>query len=474
MANRAKWVNLINWPNGIKIAAGIVLGRQLVTWGMRRAVKQSHSSVIKTIMTDPYDENLWEFVSATTRAGPQIIVETNLRSQEGEVIQRPLGSPKKFPSLEDLMFNIAQFHVMPTPIETPIETRVTFGKNRPKPVTLDTPIMISGMAYGEAVTEEVKIALAKGASMAGTAICTGEGPYLPEEHKAANKCYIYQYHRGDWDKTEDILSSADMIEIQFGQGALAGVGHVIPAKQIDSKLRKAFGYPLGKDAVSHSRQPEVNNPRELKGLVRKLRNISSGAPIGAKIGAGKYLEGDLEWLADADVDYIAIDGAGAATKGSAPILQDDFGVPIIFALDRAARWLRDNQVKDKIKLIAAGKIRTPGDMLKALALGADACYIGSMALFALTHTMVLQALPFEPPTQVVWYDGKFTDKFNIDQGATNLAKFIKACTLELEEGVKALGKTAITQVDKEDLFAINELVARGVGVPMAYEPYSTE
>lgn len=118
-------------------------------------------------------------------------------------------------------------------------------------------------------------------------------------------------------------------------------------------------------------------------------------------------------------------------------------------------------------------MRTPGDMLKALALGADACYIASIALFALAHTMVLQAMPFEPPTQVVWYDGQFKDKFDLEQGAMNLANFIKSCTLEMTEGVKALGKTGIAQVDKADLFALNETVARGVGVPMAYEPYKS-
>ncbi|MFZ3170581.1 MAG: hypothetical protein WA118_01110 [Carboxydocellales bacterium] len=120
----------------MEIIAGIVIGQQLLKLGVRKVIDLNHDSAVKTIMTDPYHENMWEFISATTRVTPQVIVETNLRTQEGKVIQRPMGSPKKFPSLDDLLFNIAQFHVMPTPLETPINTRVTFGKNRPKLVTV--------------------------------------------------------------------------------------------------------------------------------------------------------------------------------------------------------------------------------------------------------------------------------------------------------------------------------------------------
>ena len=115
-------------------------------------------------------------------------------------------------------------------------------------------------------------------------------------------------------------------------------------------------------------------------------------------------------------------------------------------------------------------MRTPGDILKVLALGADAAYIGGIALFAMSHTQVLRSLPFEPPTQLVWYNGKDADKLDVATGAKNLNKYLKSCKEEMVMGIRALGKTSITQVNRNDLFALDELIAKGLGIPLAYTP----
>ena len=107
-------------------------------------------------------------------------------------------------------------------------------------------------------------------------------------------------------------------------------------------------------------------------------------------------------------------------------------------------------------------------MLKALALGADAVYIGSMALFAMSHLQSFSALPFEPPTQIVWETGKYNRRFKRKQGAVSLAKYITSCTLEIAEGVRALGKTSIDQVDRSDLVALDETTAKITGIPTAW------
>lgn len=445
------------------------LGYLSLKWGGRFFFNKIFDSALKKIMTDLYDENIWEFVSATTRIGPQIIVETNLRAERGELINRPLGSPKKFPSLDNLMFNIAQLDVLPTPLETPVDTSVIIGKEAKKPFKISLPMMVSAMAYGEALSADAKWALAKGASIAKTAICSGEGAFLPEERKAAD-IYIYMYNRGDWNRDEEILKDCSGIEIQFGQGALGGVGHVLHAKTIDRQLRKALKYPKGKDAIVHSQQLNVQDAAELPGFIENLKEISGGVPIGVKIAAGKYLEKDLEIACHAGADYVVLDSAEAATKGSPPILQDDFGVPTVFAIPRGAEWLYKNGFQKSVSLIASGKIRTPGEALKALALGADACYIGSIALFAMTHDQVLKALPYEPPTQVAWYNGKHSGQFNKKKAAQTLAKFFLSCKAEIEVGIKSLGKKNIREVNKNDLFSIDETIARGLKIPMAYEP----
>ena len=439
----------------------------------RKAVDLAHDRFMRVLMTDIYDENLYELISSTSRVGIKEVMETNLRATEGKAISRPMGTQKKMPSLDSIMFSISQLYVMPTPFEKDIDVKVIIGKKAKKPLQLEMPILIAPMAYGVALSKNAKIALAKGASLAGTATSSGEGPVLKEERDAAKK-YIYQYHRGNWGKREEDITDSDAIEIQFGQGAIAGVGHVFNAKYMDSEMQKAYGFSKDQNIVAHSRQPEVNHPSQLPQLVEKLRRMGGGVPIGAKIGAGKYLEADLDILCNSGLDYIVIDGAEAATKGSPPILQDDFGVPTVFAVNRAAEWLYKNNFKNQVRLIAGGKIRTPGDMLKVLAMGADACSIGAIALFAMSHTQVLKVLPYEPPTQLIWHHAKGESKFNVDEGAESLKKFLNSCKEEIGEGVKALGKTKLSEVNKEDLMTLDEMISKGCGIPMVYEPFEYE
>ena len=441
----------------------------MLQWLSKIVLGSITKKTIKTLVTDPYEENMWAFISSSRRFGPQLVLENNLRAQEGITILRPFGSPKNFPDLSKLMFNIAQLHIMPTNLSEPVDLKVTIGKKTSQPLILQLPVMVSAMAYGKALSENVKVALAKGAAAAGTASNTGEGPFLPSERKAS-KQLILQYNRAQWNKSDETLKQGDAIEIQFGQGASAGIGNIIESKKIDSKLRHAFGIGKGEAAVTESRQSKINHPSDLVSLVSNLRELAGDIPIGVKFGAGKHMEKDMEWAVKAGVDFISIDGAEAATKGSPPILQDDFGVPLVFAIVRAAEFIRQNKIKDKVSLIVSGGIRTPGEMLKALALGADAVNIGTAALFALAHTQVLKTLPFEPPSQLVYYTGENADEFDVKKGAESLAKFLFSCKAELSEGVRALGKTSISEVNKDDLFALDDFIAKATGVKPVYEP----
>lgn len=451
-------------------AGATILGTASAKFLARAIINKASDRFYDIISKDLYDENLWELVSSTVRMTPQVAIETNLRANKAKMLERPMGSPLKFPSLDSLKFNISQLHTMPTDPLTEIDTRVTIGKMAVKPFTIKVPIMVAPMAYGVALSKKVKLALAQGANMAGTATNSGEGPFLPEERERSG-IYIYQYNRGSYGKTPEILKSCDAVEIQFGQGGYAGVGHIIKSELVDRQLGEDLGIPKGMDIIAHSRQPEVQSPEDLPMLVEKLKNITGGVPIGAKIGAGKYLEKDLEYLCKSGVDFITVDGAEAATKASPPVFQDDFGIPTVFAIHRAAKWIRDNGYTDQVSLIASGKIRTPGEVLKARALGADACYMGSISLFAVSHPQLTKPLPYEPPTTLIWYDAQYSRHFDIQKGAQSLNNFLESCNLEIADGVRGLGKTSFSQVNRDDLVAIDELVAKGCDVPMAYQPY---
>lgn len=432
-----------------------LLGR----WLLGRSVRQT----LHRFMTEPYDKNLWEIISAGMRTTPQVILETNLRAEKGKVILRPIGGPKRFPDFSGLMFNGAQLAILPTPGDVPINTSVILGKRAARPLKLDIPIMVSAMAYGFALSEKVKVALAKGATLAGTATNTGEGPFLPSERKAAGHLII-QYNRGRWNKESEILKQADMIEIQIGQGATAGTGGVVKYKDMDDEVKKRMGLTPGQDAITHARLPGLSFPDRLAVIVSDLRKITGGVPIGVKIAAGNSLEEDLALILEAGADGITIDGAQGATSHSAPILQDDFGLPTLYALCRAVRFLEKRGMKDRVSLIISGGLKTPGDYLKAMALGADAVAIGSIALFALTHTQVLKALPFEPPIQVVYQNGRYRKSFDVEKGSKHLSNYLVSCTEEMKEAARALGKTDLNCVSRDDLFALDRKTAEIAGL----------
>lgn len=452
------------WMTALAAAGLTYLGLLLLS---RPIINVVNDIFLKRLMTDPYDENLWELYSATKRAGVQTILETNLRSQEGVAIKRPLGSPKKFPTTDQLIFNIAQLHRLPTPEDYNVDMEVTIGPMAVKPLKITMPIMVAGMAFGLALEEKAKIALARGASQVGTAISSGEGPYIDSERKAAAK-YMVMYDRGKRKRDPEIFKKADAVEIQFGQGAIAGIGHVTKYKDLTPLARKILNRQPGQPTITHAQMPEIEEPRrDVPLLVDKLRRLTGGVPIGAKIGAGHDLEKDLEILLEAGVDFIVVDGAEAATKGAPPILQDDFGLPTVFAVNRAARYLEKQGMKGKVTLIASGGLYTPGSFLKMIALGADLVYIGSISLFAMAHTEVLKAIPFEPPPQVVFANSHFGHKLNVQKASQHMAFFLKSCNEEMMEGVKALGKKSIHEVDRRDLAALEPAIASALGLPLA-------
>ena len=205
---------------------------------------------------------------------------------------------------------------------------------------------------------------------------------------------------------------------------------------------------------------------QLRRLVEKLRFIGNGIPIALKLAASHYLEFELKIALMAGVDVIVIDGAQGGTHSSPAIMTDDFGLPTLSALCRAVQFLKENKCNKDVDLVISGGIRTPGDILKALALGASAVSLGSAALFAVTHAQLVETLPFQPPTQIAWADGSSRNKFDVQKGAQSLANFLKSCSLELETGIRALGKTSIRELTREDLVAWDPEAARITKLPL--------
>jgi glutamate synthase domain-containing protein 2 len=454
----------------------LVIGFVLMIVGIfswKRIFKKIVTRFFTIVMTDPYQENLLELLAGMNHMGWQKVFENNLRADTGTVLFRPLGSQKKWPHLESITFIPAQTGPFCVDAEQEVDVQVTLGPKAKKPLKLQIPLIISGMAYGIALSEKARIALATAASRAGTAINSGEGGILPEELQAADK-FILQFGKTAWSKEEEVLKRADMIELKFGQGALGAVGARIPPKDLPGRAREIMGLKEGEDAVIYDTFFENPTLRDIKEMVDSLRSISKGVPIGAKIMAGGRIEEDIDHLLEAGVDVIAVDGGQAATLGAPPIMSDDFGIPTMHGVYRAAQYLRERGVKDRITLIASGGLFTPGEFLKVLALGADAVYLGTAALFSLTHKQILKSLPWEPPTQVVWNDGKFKEQFDLQQGINTVYNFLNACAEEMKVGLRAMGKTSLSELSINDLVSYDQHVAKMLGIPYTFEPLAPE
>lgn len=435
-------------------------------WIMKRFVKQTG----KIILTDSYQENIMELMPGLRHMGIQNMLENSLRAETGDLLHRPLGSSKKWPHLDPITFIPAQTTPFPTGGEEEVDMKITIGPKAKKPMKIQIPLMISGMAYGIALSEQVRLSLAGAAKNVGTAINSGEGGILPEELDTAGK-YILQFSKTEWSKEEDLIKRADMIEIKLGQGALLGMGGKISPKNLTGRARDIMGLKENEDGVIFEHFFEDQTLADIKELIKELRVISDGVPIGVKMGAGGKIEDDIDHLIEIGVDYIAIDGGQAATHGAPPILSDDFGIPTLHAVVRAANHLEKRKMKGQISLIISGGLLVPGHFLKVLALGADAVYLGSSILFAVAHSQTLNALPFEPPTQSVWNQGKFKDQFNVEEGEKSAEKFLTASIEEMKIALRAMGKRSLKELSKKDLVSYDELTAKMIGIPFSFEPW---
>lgn len=365
----------------------------------------------------------------------------------------------------DLVFIPAQLSRFPLERTDPVDTSVIIGKEAKMPLKLSIPLMVTGMGYGVSVSMKAKLALAKGATLANTAICSGESGYVQEERDNC-KQYIIQYNKAKFGNRPEELKNCDMIEIRVGQGSKGADGFVVLHDMMDDRLRKQLGVKPGQDAVMPNRFPELKAPGDLKRMVDDLRDLTGGVPIAVKVGVGD-IEGDLKIAVDAGVDAIVIDGGGG-TAGTIEDLTDTIGLPLVYGISKAHKLLKGLGVRDKTSLIVTGGTHRPGDFLKAIALGADAVYLGQNALLAMVYHQAYKMKAGRNPVEMFVYRGAEVDTLDVEQGARDLANFINASVEVMRTTARVLGKSALRDVNTDDLRTLTELASKVTGVKAAY------
>lgn len=431
---------------------------------LRYVINRVTDDFMSKLLSDDYTKNLAELFPSIKRLSVLNLLEMSLRAQDGKIVGRPLGSPRHFMGYDSLMFSPRQMTKLTLPENTKIDMRVTLGTNAAKPLTINIPLVIGGMAYGLALSEEATLALARASKTLQTATNSGEGPFLPEQPGEAGK-FILQVCRWPWgERTNAEIASAHMLEVQMGQGADIGTARIDPI-ELEGRARILAGLNPGEPAISLPAPPGVQKPEDWPKFMKKLRQRANGIPIALKIMATDRLEEELAIAVALGFDAVAIDGAEGGSHASAPIKQDDFGIPTLHTLMRAKRALSNTG----ISLIVSGGYFTPGQCLKALALGADAICLGTIPLLSLVHGQAAKVLPWEPPTTLVYYNSPTKTELDTDQAATSVANVLTAMVREMEEGMRALGKATIKDLSPDDLVALDAYTAQITGVKSVYD-----
>ena len=319
------------------------------------------------------------------------------------------------------------------------------------------------MSFG-ALSAEAKIALAKGAEMAGTGICSGEGGMLLTEAKE-NSRYFYELASARFGFSFDKLDQVQAFHFKGGQGAKTGTGGHLPGNKVTEEIAAVRGLTGGQPAISPARFPDWETLDDFTKFAELVRKETGGIPIGFKLSA-QHIEKDIEAALQIGVDYIILDGRGGST-GAAPLLfRDNISVPTIPALARARKYLDDTGNGD-ITLIITGGLRTAADFAKALALGADGVAVANSAMQAIGCIGMRACHTNNCPVGIATQKEHLRARLKVEVAAQRLNRFLSASVELMQVLARACGHTHLNQFNLDDLTTWKREIAYLTGVKYA-------
>lgn len=372
-----------------------------------------------------------------------------------------MGVPRdSLPKWDDLQFVVAQLHKLPRLDDEAVGTDIVIGPNAEKPLRLEIPLFVSDMSFG-ALSEEAKVALARGAELAGTGICSGEGGMLPEE-QSANSRYFYELASARFGFSWDKLQKTQAFHFKGGQGAKTGTGGHLPGAKVKGKIADVRGLPEGESAISPARFPDWTSLQQYRDFAAEVREKTGGIPVGFKLSA-QHIEKDIDAALEVGADYIILDGRGGGTGAAPLIFRDNISVPTIPALARARRHL-DSCVADGVTLIITGGLRHPADFAKALALGADGIAVSNAALQAIGCLGMRACNSNNCPVGIATQKPHLRERLPVDIAAERLARFMQASVELMAVLARAAGHTHLSEFSVDDLTTFDADMARLSGV----------
>lgn len=404
----------------------------------------------------------------------QLMDEVYKQAGSGGVLLSAMGNPQNYPVYWDkILLNASQVTNPPIdPLREPMETKTFLGKKSQKItydkdgkahfektpyLELDVPIMFSAMSFGS-ISKNAHESLARAATVLGTYYNTGEGG-LHRDFYQYGKNTIVQVASGRFGVFKGYLDAGAAVEIKMGQGAKPGIGGHLPGMKVNEEISRTRMIPMGADAISPAPHHDIYSIEDLRQLVNSLKEATNGEkPIIVKIAAVHNVAAIASGIARSGADIIAIDGFRGGTGAAPTRIRDNVGIPIELALASVDSRLRDEGIRNDVSIVAAGSMRSAADVVKAIALGADAVYIATAALMAMGCHLCRSCNTGKCNWGIATQRADLVKRLNPDIAAERLINLVTAWNHEIKEIMGGMGINSI------EALRGNRLMLRGVGL----------
>ena len=396
------------------------------------------------------------------------------QASSGGVLLSSMGNPQPFTVYWDkLLINASQVTNPPIdPLREPMETRVFLGRkpseirrnqhgqlicDLPPRLTLELPVMFSAMSYGS-ISYNAHAALAAAAAELGTYYNTGEGGLHENFYRFGNNTVV-QVASGRFGVHKDYLEAGAAIEIKMGQGAKPGIGGHLPGSKIVGDVSRTRMIPEGSDAISPAPHHDIYSIEDLRQLVFSLKEATEyKKPVIVKIAAVHNVAAIASGIARSGADIIAIDGFRGGTGAAPTRIRDNVGIPVELALAAVDTRLRDEGIRNNVSLVVGGSIRNSTDVIKAIALGADACYIATAALIAMGCHMCRNCQSGKCNWGIATQNPQLVKRLDPEEGCRRLVNLMTAWKHEIMEIMGGMGINSVESLRG------NRLMLRGIGL----------
>lgn len=402
------------------------------------------------------------------------IREVYKQASSGGVLLSSMGNPNPLPIYWDkLLLNASQVtNPSIDPLREPMETRVFLGKkpaevrrdgrgkldcSLPPQLELRMPVLFSAMSYGS-ISYNAQEGLARAAEELGICWNAGEGG-LHEDFYRYGASTVVQVASGRFGVHRDYLEAGAAIEIKMGQGAKPGIGGHLPGAKIVGDVSRTRMVPEGADAISPAPHHDIYSIEDLRQLVYSLKEATGyRKPVIVKVAAVHNIAAIASGIARSGADIIAIDGFRGGTGAAPTRIRDNVGIPIELALAAVDQRLRDEGIRGQVSVIAGGSIRSSADVVKAVALGADACYVATAALLALGCRLCRTCQSGLCNWGIATQRPELAARLDPEEGAERLVNLMTAWRREIMEFMGATGINSI------EALRGNRLMLRGLGL----------